>query len=554
MKIRLSCFNPFSYSITPLGLGYKNASHNNAGHDSMIRLFEREESAFYDTLLSMDFLGKRFPLISIPEYIQQIELVENEVFAEELGFIDRGEMNYRSRFPSETERLVGICDSIADSLSGNSMVGFNITSIAMGPTLYISKAIRERDDGVKIVYGGPITDMMAGVLDPINAMHKSINESMRSSGIYGRYADFLAGNVDFLVHGEGEETIVEIANAIDDGGDAEIPGTTAIREGSFKRSRPRRPVDLDGICRPDFDGIDMRTYGYVTFNFSRGCINACTFCDECLFFKGYRVRDPAKVLEELSAGSERYPGKRFLACDSLLNGDPARLKELCRLITESGLRIDWSGYLRLPETDEELVDLLYESGFRRPKFGLETIDDGVYEEVGKRQETGHALRIMDYCRRKGMKVTANFMIGYPGRGMDFELEVMDRVKGIRGHYDYMPLESINVGIRSSVASDPERWGFEIKSTHEFSESDWEYYTLARSYIPGIITYTRNSLSRSEAERIFEEYNRHGLLNKRGLEYGLHKYGLGWLKKYRRYIPFSISNWLKLQYLKEEIII
>jgi hypothetical protein len=138
--------------------------------------------------------------------------------------------------------------------------------------------------------------------------------------------------------------------------------------------------------------------------------------------------------------------------------------------------------------------------------------------------------------------------------LDFELGVLDKVKKMRGLYDYMPLEAINVGIRSAIASDPERWGFKIHSAHELVRSEWSHYTLARSYMPGIITYTKNSLTRSEVEFLFNEYNKNSLLNKRGIEYGLYKYGLGWLKKARRYLPFGLSNWLKLEYLREEIIV
>ena len=107
---------------------------------------------------------------------------------------------------------------------------------------------------------------------------------------------------------------------------------------------------------------------------------------------------------------------------------------------------------------------------------------------------------------------------------------MRRVESISDLYDYMPLEMINVGLRSELAANPEEYGFKIHSTHEFSKGEWDYYTIARSYVPGIITYTRNSLSRKEAEHLFTEYNKRGLLSRNGVEFRLYEHRLDWMKK------------------------
>ncbi|MBD3388183.1 MAG: radical SAM protein [Candidatus Altiarchaeales archaeon] len=552
MDVRLTCLNPMAYSVTPLGLGYINASLKHAGHTSTIQLFERQEQLIYDSILSMDYFGEKSPLLGIPKYLEWVELISGELFAQELGFVDRGGESIHIRFPKEVNTILGECNIVADRLSDSDVIGFGVQSQSVGIILYLAQAIKENNKKAKIILGGPVTELLIGVFYPMNFLHNSIRDSLKKSGVFSKYRDFLFENVDYIVYGEGEDSIVEIVNGIEGGTfPTDIRGTSSIRDGEIFSPGPREPINLDDLPYPDFEGIDMRRYSHLSFHISRGCIGGCKFCDERRFFKSFRVREPEKVLDELTLNSKKYGINRFLSGDSLLNGDPSALKKLCQLIIDSGLKIDWGGFMRLPQTDEELIDLLYDSGFRRPKFGLESLDQEVIDDIQKGQTIDYVKRILKYCREKGMAVTTTYMVGYPGYGIEYELSNIPKVSEVRNLYDYMALELINVGIRADIAYDPIKHGFEVLSTCEFDKGIWEYYTMGRSYIPGVVTYTRDSLSRKESELLFIEYSKQALLTKDNIEYMLYKHKLGWLKRLREYMPFEISNWLRTKYLEKE---
>ena len=129
--------------------------------------------------------------------------------------------------------------------------------------------------------------------------------------------------IDFIVRGEGEETVVRLVTALKRGqGLEEVPGivfragtTSGARRSVGKRlslhgqivANPPAPVisDLDAH-RIGWELIDHRRYTYwgnrraVVVQFSRGCPHLCSYCGQREFWRAWRHRDPVRFAAELA--------------------------------------------------------------------------------------------------------------------------------------------------------------------------------------------------------------------------------------------------------------
>ncbi|MEM1411893.1 MAG: cobalamin-dependent protein, partial [Pseudomonadota bacterium] len=152
--------------------------------------------------------------------------------------------------------------------------------------------------------------------EEITAIAKQVNPDIVTV-LGGIHATFMyqqvlaeAPDVDVIVRGEGEEIMVELVRAIDEGrwptNRRSIQGI-AYREGSEIVANEAAPTvkDLDGID-PDWSLLEWEKYIYVPLNkrvaipnMARGCPFTCSFCSQWKFWRDYRVRDPIKVVDEI---------------------------------------------------------------------------------------------------------------------------------------------------------------------------------------------------------------------------------------------------------------
>src|SRR5688572_2977952 len=133
--------------------------------------------------------------------------------------------------------------------------------------------------------------------------------------------------VDYCVVGEGEETLVELLDAIRDGRPlAEVPGlVTRDAEAAVTRTAPRaRVADVDSLPLPAWDLFPIEAYLGAGYGFgvdrgrgmpilaTRGCPYRCTFCSSpTMWTTRWSARDPANVLDEIRGYIDRYGATNF---------------------------------------------------------------------------------------------------------------------------------------------------------------------------------------------------------------------------------------------------
>jgi anaerobic magnesium-protoporphyrin IX monomethyl ester cyclase len=224
---------------------------------------------------------------------------------------------------------------------------------------------------------------------------------------------------DFVVRGEGEQTILELCSWLENGNDAtsisRISGLS-YRIGNRVYHNEKRPHlrDQDSLPTPELSLIkgweDPVIFPVLA---SRGCPFDCTFCSVTkMFGHRYRTRSPEKVLEDIKYYHRLYPHSWMFFYDDNFAADKKRTKRLLELMLENNLRISWTAQSRLDVVkDRELLELMQKSGCKVLYIGLESVNPQTLLEYNKRQtveEMENSIRILHQNR---IKIHGMFVLG-----------------------------------------------------------------------------------------------------------------------------------------------
>jgi anaerobic magnesium-protoporphyrin IX monomethyl ester cyclase len=246
-----------------------------------------------------------------------------------------------------------------------------------------------------------------------------------------REAVLADASVDALVVGEGEDTAVELLDAIEKDSDlAGVKGIIYREKGSPLFTGPRPYIEDVDSLRPAWDLLDPRSYfkregrnseniikhshKTLTVFTSRGCPFSCIFCHN-VFGKKFRARTPENVVSEISHLKESYGIKELEIVDDSFNLDLPRAKAICRGIIERGLglKITLPNGIRGDRVDEELLDLFRQAGFYRIAYAVESASPRIQKIIKKQIDLEKVRWAISETARRKMMASGYFIMGFP---------------------------------------------------------------------------------------------------------------------------------------------
>jgi len=220
---------------------------------------------------------------------------------------------------------------------------------------------------------------------------------------------------EFVVRGEGEETLFELLNALRKQGSLEgIPGLSYWEDGRPKHNSDRPLIqDLNTLPIPDFSLIKgwNPLQGMVPVATSRGCPFACKFCSVVsMFGRGYRFRSNDLIMEEIRANAGQ--ARHLFFCDDNFAANPTRAKDLLRRMKDEGFHLSWSTQVRAESAfDQEFLELLRETKCWGVYIGFESASDQVLKAYRKKQDEAAMRRAIKAFHRHGIHIHGMFMVG-----------------------------------------------------------------------------------------------------------------------------------------------
>ncbi len=235
-------------------------------------------------------------------------------------------------------------------------------------------------------------------------------------------------SIDAIARGEGEETLVEVADAVETGGGFEdILGLT-YRHGLEVVSNPDRPLlpDLDVLPMPGYhfveDNLDryhfkMMAGGsrYVIIEGSRGCTHDCNFCSQCHFWgRRWRAKSGKRIAQEMEFMRERFGAEFVWLTDDNLAFGP-RSKELFAELNQRNLgdELYWFVQARVDDVarNSELIPEMRRAGNRWVLLGVESGDPETLANYGKGTKPSQAHEAVKVLKDNDIFAQATLIIG-----------------------------------------------------------------------------------------------------------------------------------------------
>lgn len=249
---------------------------------------------------------------------------------------------------------------------------------------------------------------------------------------------------DAAAIGEGEETILEFARAIDEGRDPLATDGLVVRSGDrIVRSGARaNPADLDALPDPDRAGLPSHRYlfsvpgqgnrRFTTISSARGCPFECTFCTEPVMHgRRVRYRSPRVVVEEIAAAHTDPGASHFIFVDDTLTLDAGRILEICGRIRSQGLDVTLEGWTHANTVDEKLLVEMRRAGFVRLSFGIESGDAAVLSTLKKGTDLERIRDAIRWAKSAGLETRGSVILGLPGDTRASVERTIDFVTGLR---------------------------------------------------------------------------------------------------------------------------
>ena len=228
--------------------------------------------------------------------------------------------------------------------------------------------------------------------------------------------------LDLVVRGEGEQTMLELAERVQAGKSfGDVLGTTCRENGKITRNPVRPPIDnLDDIPYPAYHLMPIESFrrqGEILFPLlsSRGCVYWCDFCSAVrMFGRKYRVRSVNKIVDEIDFFNKKYGANRFTFYDDLFTMDQERVKRICAGILERNLKIKWDCETRLDMVTKDLLLIMKKAGCIAVWFSVETSSQKILDAMGKGFTPEQTMQTFKWIKEAGLVTVASVLLGHPG--------------------------------------------------------------------------------------------------------------------------------------------
>lgn len=234
-------------------------------------------------------------------------------------------------------------------------------------------------------------------------------------------------DADFVIRGEGEQTVVELVKALNQGTGLEnVDGVSYRRQDGIVVHNPPRSLisDLDHLPFPARDLIlhsqMMAPNDFSNIFSSRGCPFACTFCDSRhTWTRKVRRHSPQHVVNEILAIKDKYGASFFSFQDDCFVTNKEHTIALCDEIRRSGLadlaktEFRWWYEIHPNVVTEEIIRKTKEANCVAVAIGAESGFQRTLESINKASSLATIRRAAKIIRDAGLHLTVFFMIGFP---------------------------------------------------------------------------------------------------------------------------------------------
>ncbi len=276
---------------------------------------------------------------------------------------------------------------------------------------------------------------------------------------------------------------------------AAVKGLGWRRQGEVVVNWPRPFVaNLDDLPMPMHHLLPLNSYripmikGPYTFIVtSRGCTAGCKYCIKHVSYQySVRVRSPENIMKELWLLHDLGIHNIHMYAD-LFTVSRDQVVGLCKLIIEQGLKVRWTCNSRVDYVDEEMLQLMGQSGCWMISWGIESSSEEILRRARKGAYPDKVERALRWAKQAGIGNWGYFIIGLPGETEETIRQTIDFAK-------HLPLDLALFHIAAPYPGTP--FFFDVVENGWFRPGTaWEEVDMDRSTV---LDYRETNLT---AERL-----------------------------------------------------
>ena len=226
--------------------------------------------------------------------------------------------------------------------------------------------------------------------------------------------------VDIVVCGEGELTMVELVDSLENG--KNLREVRGIATKDFK-TLPRGIIeDLDSIPFPARHLLPMDEYKILNMKLTtgtivsgRGCPYKCSFCaSSAMHGQKLRLRSAENVVDEMEYLVNDHNIEMVAFMDDTFTLNNKRVYEICETIKDRGLDNYWGCTARVDTISEDLLKTMKDAGCITMFLGVESADQQFLNQINKNTNINRIKKTFQLTKDYGMRTIASVVLGMPG--------------------------------------------------------------------------------------------------------------------------------------------
>ncbi|WP_452226623.1 B12-binding domain-containing radical SAM protein [Lacinutrix cladophorae] len=331
--------------------------------------------------------------------------------------------------------------------------------------------------------------------------------------------NYLNTGVDFLIIGEGEQTTLELYQAIANNKNySDIPGIAYLENGSVKKTAPRvKMKSLELLPLPNRAAIPVEKYldtwkthhgkSSMTISTQRGCPYTCKWCSTAVYGQSYRRRPANMVAQELKMLKETYSPDSIWFVDDVFTVSHKWIKNFHEEVLKQDAIIPFECITRAERLDDEILQLLKEAGCFRIWIGAESGSQKIIDAMDRRVDVNVVKEAIQKTNALGIETGTFIMVGYPGEDEEDIRETISYLKAanpthftitiaypIKGTSLYNEIEN-KITVQPNWETTTDR---EIDFKRTYSR---KYYDFAVRRIVNEVNYNKELLKGKEKNRL-----------------------------------------------------
>lgn len=284
--------------------------------------------------------------------------------------------------------------------------------VAITTTLYVVnfpvhemvKFIREHNEKVKIVIGGPLIS---------NHARNYRGDELKNA------LDDLGADI-YVIEAQGEHTLSQIVGCLKGGENlSTVPNIAYYEDGTLHRTKV-----LPETNSLDESFIEWRIFAdehlgpTLQTRTARSCAFNCSFCNYPTRAGKLTLASLDTVERELDSMRSLGYVKNVVFIDDTFNVPLPRFKDLCRLMIKKDYQFNWFSYFRCSNSDEEAIDLMAESGCRGVFLGVESGSPRILTNMNKAATVEKYAKGIEMLRKRDIMTFASLIFGFPGETIE----------------------------------------------------------------------------------------------------------------------------------------